>query len=360
MTIAAAGHARRSILVGLGAAALAPALLRAQTAASPFPTRADLAGDVAILRAALAMHPGLYRYNTPAQMAARLGGFAAAFTGGTSTEQRYLILARFLATIRCGHSYPNFFNQSKAVTAALFDRTTRLPFDFAWIGGDMVVLGAPAPLALPPGSRISTINGERASHLLARLMPYIRADGSNDGKRIALLEMRNTDTIETFDVFQGLIAPPLDGIHHVRGITPGGAAFALDLPAIGLAARRAAMEKISDDGDEVRWQWAMRGDGVAVLTMPGWALYNSKWNWQAWLDERLDSLAGAKGLVIDLRDNEGGNDCGDAILARLIDRPLAPPGYVQKLRFERTPPALDRYLDTWDDSFRTLGVGGKR
>ncbi|MFM9827515.1 MAG: peptidase S41, partial [Sphingomonas sp.] len=42
------------------------------------------------------------------------------------------------------------------------------------------------------------------------------------------------------------------------------------------------------------------------------------------------------------------------------DRPLAPPGYVQKLRFERTPPALDRYLDTWDDSFRTLGVGGKR
>ena len=38
---------------------------------------------------------------------------------------------------------------------------------------------------------------------------------------------------------------------------------------------------------------------------------------------------------------------------------LVPTGYIQKLRFERTPPGLDRYLDTWDNGFRSLGVGGK-
>lgn len=81
--------------------------------------------------------------------------------------------------------------------------------------------------------------------------------------------------------------------------------------------------------------------------------------WRAWLEARLDSLADAKGLIVDLRDNEGGLDCGDAILARLIRTPILQPAAERRVRFRRTPASLNPYLDTWDDSFRTLGVDAR-
>lgn len=357
---------RRQTLSALGAAigsaafATRPMPLFARVAEAPSP--ADLKGDIAILRQALALHPGLYRYATPAQIAARIDLLERDWLAAPGSDGRYLALSRFLATIRCGHSYANFFNQKKAVRADLFDRPTRLPFAFRWIGGRMIVTADQSGTGLvAPGMEVVRINGVPAGAMLARLLPYVRADGHNDAKRVALLSMTGADTIETFDVFQGLVyGPPPGGAHRLAVRKPGGGLSRIELPAIGLDQRRAKMAT-RPDTDAPQWTWEMRQDGVAVLNMPGWALYNSKWNWPAWLAEQLDSLgAQARGLVIDLRENEGGEDCGNPILARLIDAPLAPPGYVQKLRFERTRPEIDRYLDTWDDSFRTLGVGGRR
>ena len=242
----------------------------------------------------------------------------------------------------------------------MFDRPTRLPFAFRWIDGRMIVTTDQSGTdALTPGSEVLTINAVPARAMLARLLPYVRADGHNDAKRAALLSMTGNDAIETFDVFHGLVyGAPANGVHRLSVRTPYGREARIELAPITLAQRTAKLPP-QPEGDGPVWTWQQRADGIAMLTMPGWGLYNSKWDWQTWLSERLDSLGQARGLVIDLRENEGGEDCGDPILARLIDAPLSPPGYVQKLRFERTPPTIDRYLDTWDDSFRTLGVGGK-
>lgn len=344
---------RRRTVLRIGAGVLAG--LAARSASADTPTPGDLADDIAIMRDALALHPGLHRYADPAQVEARLARLKAAFAASRSLEERYLLLSRFLATIRCGHSYCNFFNQRRAVAADLFDRPTRLPFRFAWVGGAMVVTRDPARL-LPPGTRVLAVNGRSASALLAMLMPYARADGGNDAKRVSLLEVRG-GRIETFDVFQGLIAPPTGAAHRLLVVPPYGAPRTLDMPAIGLAARRAQATAEERAPDAPLWTWEMRPDGVALLTMPDWAVWNSKWDWKTWLESRLDSLGRAKGLLIDLRANEGGADCGDTILARMIDRPFTPPRLEQRLRFRRTPAALDPFLDTWDQSFRTLGEG---
>jgi hypothetical protein len=58
---------------------------------------------------------------------------------------------------------------------------------------------------------------------------------------------------------------------------------------------------------------------------------------------------------VDLRANEGGNDCGDDIIARMIDAPLARAAYERRVHYVKTPAALDPYLDTWDPSFRDWG-----
>ena len=131
------------------------------------------------------------------------------------------------------------------------------------------------------------------------------------------------------------------------------------MPVMSLAERQRAVPPRPSD-DLPIWTWEMRPDGIAVLTMPDWAMYQSKWtSWQAWLSDRLSSLNGAKALIVDIRACEGGADCGDEILARLTERDLSFAADQQKVRYQRTPAALNPYLDTWDDSFRTLGVGGK-
>lgn len=100
---------------------------------------------------------------------------------------------------------------------------------------------------------------------------------------------------------------------------------------------------------------------AALITMPSWGLYDSKWDWRTWLDARFADMARDRvtGLVIDIRANEGGLDCGDAILERLIDRPLAPDPLRRLVRYRSIAADLRPPLDTWDSSFFDLGKDSK-
>ncbi len=349
---------RRKFIVGGATASCA--------AAGPAPLRAafspQTSGDITLVRDILTtLHPGLYRYISPRDIDAGLHRLARQWTAEPDLAARYLNLSRFLATIRCGHSYANFFNQKDAVKDQLFDRRSRLPFAFKWIGKQMVVLQDQSGTgSLPRGTVIKAINGVPVGDMLARLLPYARADGHNDGKRRALLSITGADQIETFDVFHGLIygAPgsrgePAACFHPLRMRLPATSSDVwVDVPTLTLAQRQAFITAPDYRGDAPVWEWTMRPDGIAVLKMDGWALYDSTWTWEAWLNDRLDSLNGAKGLVVDIRENEGGLDCGDVILARLVGKDIVKPKAQRLVRYVKTPEHLDSYLDTWDNSFR--------
>lgn len=338
------------MLVSGGAAIIASHGLRAT------PSAGEYRQDVDIVRRTLALHPGVYRYQTPTRLNQRLARFERDFVGAGNPEQRFLVLSEFMATIRCGHSQCNPYNQSKAAVQSLFERPTKLPFEFDWIAGRMVVLADRSGTGLlRRGTEILSINGETVRNLLAWLLPYARADGSNDAKRVAQMAMRNIDRWETFDIYQGLLLPPRQGAFHIRYRMSDGRAGIGEFAALTPEQRRATRHTLETDGtSEPFWTWEME-DGVAILTMPSWVMYNSSWKWEPWLADRLASLNGAKGLVIDLRENEGGNECGNAIFARLSSKDMQFPGYRQLVRYRRTPKDLDTYLDTWDDSFRSIG-----
>ncbi len=335
-----------------GAAALGalPRFARAAAFAEP----AALAGDIAILRQAYeALHPGLYRYATADAMAARFDVLAKDFAASASQAEAYLILSRFLASIRCGHTYANFYNQSDAVAATLFAGRTRLPFAFRWLEDAMVVTGdLTADKALPPGTVIAAIDGRPVAEILAALLPYARADGGNDGKRRAQMEVQGFDRFETFDIFQGLLFPPGDG--GFRLLLANGETRVV--AAIDLAARQGAMTTADPAENAPLWRLDMLAEGVAHLVMPNWALYDSTWDWEGFLARTFRQIEKAPALVIDLRGNEGGLDCGNRIIARLIDKPIAFAADERRVRYRRTPPALDPFLDTWDDSFRDWGA----
>ena len=93
------------------------------------------------------------------------------------------------------------------------------------------------------------------------------------------------------------------------------------------------------------------------MTMPGWGLYNSDWDWAGWLNARMHALVteGVQRLVVDIRANKGGLDCGDVLAARLIERPIVPDTARRLVRYSRIPDDLRPVLDTWDRSFDDWG-----
>lgn len=338
---------RRELFLGAGAVAAA-ATMSPVALSKP---AGGLASDIAILEQAFtAMHPGLLRYLTPEELKRGFARLSQAWAADPPRQEAYLALSRFLSTLRCGHTYANFYNQSDAIRDELLAGRNRLPFHFRWIGDEMVVTGN-APQDLPRGSVIHAVNGEPASAILSSLMPYTRADGTNDAKRVAQLAVRGIDRYEAFDIFYGLTR------------TNAGQAFRLStsrgprvVEPIDLAQRQASMV-VPDKGDGPQWQLAYEAGAIARLIMQGWAVYNTKWDWKAWLAGVMDEVAsrGTQTLIVDLRGNEGGLDCGDEIIARLIDEPLAKNAYERRVRFRSAPRDLEPYLDTWDPSFRDIG-----
>ena len=342
---------RRQLLAAGSAATLLPNFsLRAA------PSTGELSDDVEIVRRVLALHPGLYRYQTPREADARVQKLKRDYSAATTLEEQFIVLSAFTATVRCGHTQCNPYNQKKAVVQKLFERPTKLPFEFDWVDGRMVLIADRSGMNLPRGTEIRSVDGEAPSRLLKKLVTYARADGSNDAKRVAQMAMQNIDRFEAFDIYQSLLLPPLNGMFHIRYRSPDGREAEAEVAALTPEQRRATRHTLETDGtSEPFWTWEMR-DNIAVLTMPSWVMYNSKWDWEPWLNDRLDSLKGAAAMIIDLRENEGGNECGNAILARLAKKDIAFQGYRQLVRYRQTPKDLDPYLDTWDESFRTIGA----
>lgn len=342
---------RRTLLQTALAAGLAPALPIPAAAA----TTEDWSSDVAILREAwTTMHPGLYRYSTSAEISERLDGLAREWAAPGSFKRRFLALTRVTASVRCGHTYPSPYNGGDAVVAALYPDRALVPFRFRWLDGRMIVTRDDSGTgAFTAGTEVLAIDGAPVRTLLEQLIPLARADGGNDAKRTSLMEVRGDDGYETFDIHLPLVLP-----------LPEEASFTLgDGRRVGaqlltLEQRRSGREPAAAMGPDANpWTLDHGSDGIAVLTMPGWALYDSTFEWEHWLGAVMDDLTGdgARGLIVDLRGNEGGEDCGNLIISRLISSDLRLTGDQRWVRYRRAPDSLRPYLDTWDRSFLDWG-----
>jgi hypothetical protein len=351
---------RRMALLGIAAATSAD-LAFGRPAYGEEP--AGFAADIDLLqRIYETLHPGLYRYQTPAHFAERCAAVKA--EAGTSADlpTQYRLLSKLLAQVRCGHTYANFFNQTAAASKVIVAPKNKLPFHFVWIGDRMVVADNPLGIdGLARGDEVLSIDGAPAAAVQAALLPYMRADGSNDDKRRVLLDVTGVDKIESFDVFHPLLFPKADlNFTLLRREARTGAVRLMKVEPIDHAGRRAMAPKAADPSTPDYWSLAWPTPAVAVLTMPGWAVYDVKWDWRARIAALMEEVSakGAQGLVIDLRDNEGGDDCGYEIISRLIDSdlPLFADGE-RLVRFRSTPKDINPYLDTWDRSFEHLGEG---
>ena len=322
----------------------------------------DLQTDFTILRKAYEeMHPGLYRYNTKSQMDAHFEALRIELNRDQSLREAYLAISLFLGKIKCGHSYANFYNQPKSVAAELFKGQTHLPFYFRWIDKRMIVTkNFSTDSRIKPGTEILAINGTRVNAILEKLMQVARADGSNDGKRTAYLEVTGTDTFEAFDIFHPLFFPfkstTIDlTIKNAGTSKPAKTSVTALTYEERLATRNASVEAAKDS--DAAFDLKYLDENTAILRMPNWGLYNSKWDWKKFVKDTFDELVSKRtpNLIIDIRENEGGLDVGDEVISRIIDKDLVVGSAQRFVRYRKAPAELGPYLDTWDPSFKDWG-----
>lgn len=329
---------------------LCPALpgLAHEAAAKLTPEHA--ARELRILeRAFRDLHPGLYRYQDEAGLAAVFDQARRDLAGGGTVGDMYLAATRLSASVRCGHTWTNPLNQSPAVQAMLADLPV-LPVHLRVLQGRWLVVASADP-AIARHDEILAVDGRSVAELTAGLMPYLRADGASDGKRQA--QLTHDEQGGALDRLLPLLHPPGPAGHRLRLRAPDGRERELNVAAPRRAARDATLAAAGHGAEDLAWRLEIRGD-TAVMTLPTFAFWNSDFDGRAWLREAFAQLdrEGVARLVLDLRQNEGGDSAlGRALMSHLLDRPYTAPAGRVLSAYERAPYALARFLDTWDFDF---------
>jgi C-terminal processing protease CtpA/Prc len=191
-------------------------------------------------------------------------------------------------------------------------------------------------------------------------MGVARADGSNDAKRIADLEVLGTSKYEAFDVFFPLYYPTASSTYRFKVRRPGAKRIEMvEAAMISSSARQPGLPEL--DPMSPAWTLTYPKKDVALLEMPTWAMYNRNWGWKAFLQTSFDELVAKSipNLVIDLRGNEGGDSVGDFILPRLVKEKVATENFQRYTRYRSVPQDLRANLSTWDSSFYDWGKSAK-
>ena len=308
--------------------------------------------DAAILATALrALHPALDKYRSQAEVDASFARFQTRAGAARSAAAMYLAATELAASVRCGHTWTNVLNQQGAIQQRLLEAADKLPLTMRLVEGRWLVLGSAVP-GITAGDELLTIDGHSSTDVVALMWPYLRADGSSDGKRLRQLSHDRPD-YSMMDVVWPLMSPPADGVYRLTARTGNGAARTVDATATTLHARAATLQQQGILPPDEKWQMRMDGD-LAVMTLPTFALYRSKFDWRQFFADSFAELQQRQvgQLVIDIRNNEGGDgSIGLELLTWLIQSPIADVSDQSVTMYERVPYQLARYLDTWDFGF---------
>jgi C-terminal processing protease CtpA/Prc len=330
---------------------LALMLLATAVAAQGDLTAERAAQDVRVLKSTLlALHPGLHKYQTPAQIDAAFARFETRGNAARDASEMYLAAAELAAAIRCGHTWASTYNMMPALRSTLIESANKLPFWLATVENRWLVIGS-ATDALKVGDEILNLNGVSASEIITKMLPYQRADGSSDGKRVMQLQ-HGRNAMSMMDVMWPLLSAPQNGSYKVE-IKRSGVTTNVHVAATTIALRDAAINASNKAPKSSAWTFKIE-DHVAVLTLPTFAFWNSQFDWNKFLNERFAELNLKKvpNLIIDIRANEGGNgDINSALLKHLLRAPLALGEMRYFSAYERAPYQLMKHLDTWNYGF---------
>ena len=293
------------------------------------------------------LHPGLYKYADKSTIDGYFEDCKKALNHDQSLREAYLNFHKLTSKFKCGHAYPNFYNQEKFLKQELFENKNCLPFRFQLINGRMLVVKS-ADSTLDVGLEIKSINGNSIAKIIKTLLPIVRADGSNDGKRLKLLEISG-QYFEYFDIFFPMYFP--DKTTDFEVVT-----FNLDtkknakinLKALNHVEREKILKAKYQETKLAKTNFTWMNTETAIMQINTFENYDYKYNFNKFFLESLTEFQqkNGKNLVIDIRKNEGGNTSDMMKLIKfLTQKPLEFKDIQNTWAFLKIDSTLQNYVD---------------
>ena len=334
-----------------------------EIAAQTIPSE-QLLEDFEIVKSAYTiMHPGLYRYNTPETINQHLLDLKENLSKDLTIPEAYIAFSRFLAQIKCGHTYANFWNQPTIVKRAITFQPDKIPFHFRIIEKRMIISESAIP-ELKRGLEVTAINGKPWQEILAELLPLIGADGTNVGQQLVNLQLLGISKFEAFDMCFPILFPP----HNNK--------YTLDLMNINTQKKETIIVSAMSRKERIKvikakfpeaiptsekelWQFKIIDKQTALLTLHTFSTWNFKMDWKAFIKNAFTILEeqNIPNLIIDIRYNSGGNDAvGLELFKHIAKHPISIPARKDLYRFTQFPENVKPHIGTWDNWFENGGI----
>ena len=327
-------------------------------------TVSQMQGDLNVLHSAwINLHPGLYRYNTPQQIQNYFETLKTKCNKPLDERAFYLLLSQLSQKVKCGHTYLNPLNLDKTIQKRFLPNTI-IPFFFEVVGGNKIVItyNLSSQTEIRKGDEIVAINSIPSKRIIDSLLTVSRSDGNNSkGKKLSNIN-ETADEAKAHSLFD--IYFPLFFQSNAKDFKLTIKRFSSSstkdfiISATTLEERITAYEKrfgkIPDA--ERTWDYKILNSQTAYMKFGTFAFWNSDFNETKFVDSIFNNVvskAAIKNLIIDIRNNEGGDNTGNYILSYITNKKIGcddpdRPCY----RYLSIPDSLLPYLDTWDNSFK--------
>lgn len=308
------------------------------------------------------LHPGLYRYLTPNQLE-KIFGNARNFCKIQRTEKEfYLLLAGMCEKIKCGHSFLNPTNLSKeAKKKYLPSKVIPLLFIIDDKNNIIITTNLTGNNKIKTGDQLISINGISAKRIIDSLLGVSRSDGGHaTGKKLYNINETadELDAYSLFDIFFPLFFKTTDKPMIRFTSCNNRKAYQVPVQFISPEERENAYEKKVGkipSGREL-WDFKILANHTAYMKFGTFAFWNDDFNTTRYIDSVFNITIAdnsIRNLIIDIRNNEGGDNSGDYILSYITKNKIACDGAVNRYyRYLSIPDSLKKYLDTWDPSFK--------
>ncbi|MDX9726567.1 MAG: S41 family peptidase [Bacteroidales bacterium] len=294
--------------------------------------------DLMVFRTALVeAHPGIYRFESRETFDSLFRSTEIALIDSISQTEFYRLLAPVVASVRCGHTkfFPEGFLDEDHLYRYFYGTDSLFPLKLMFSGKEGYLLDSyDQKTDIEKGTEILSINDKPVSEILPFLFQNIVADGKVESSRY--LELNNffpayyANLIESPGQFRLTLRKNNGEIENVM------------VPATTLSEIKES-EKNKPDNTERNFVLTFPDEKVALLKIKAFYPLSKEDNFKRFLKSSFKEINSRKiqRLVIDLRDNEGGNDRWGALLfAQLTDKPFS---YYESLKLPNKKLSFSEY-----------------
>ncbi|HOX75750.1 MAG TPA: S41 family peptidase [Bacteroidales bacterium] len=277
--------------------------------------------DFSIFRTALVeAHPGIYRFESKETFDSLFRSIEIALVDSISQTEFYRLLSPVVASIRCGHTkfFPEGFLDEDHLYHYYYGTDSLFPLKLMFSGKEGYVLDSyDQKTDIEKGTEILSINDKPLREIMSFLFQNMVADGRVESSRY--LELSNFFPA----YYANLIESP--GQFRLTLRKSNGETENVLVPATTLSEIK-EYEKNNPGKRERNFVLTFPDEKVALVKIKAFYPLSKEDNFKRFLKNSFKEINSRKiqRLVIDLRDNEGGNDRWGALLfAQLTDKPFS-------------------------------------